>query len=63
MKDLVFMGDILFLTKYRVSSEGVSLMDETNNLLSQVVRKTTRTDRNRLKVIKFAVTSCNVICY
>jgi hypothetical protein len=57
------MGDILFLTKYRVSSEGVSLMDETNNLLSQVVRKTTRTDRNRLKVIKFAVTSCNVICY
>jgi len=40
MKDLEFMGDILSGTKYRVSPEGVSLMDETNNLLSQVAHKT-----------------------
>ena len=32
MKDLDFRGNILSGTKYRVSPEGVSLMDETNNL-------------------------------
>ena len=29
----------------------------------QVVHKTTRANCNMLKVIKFAVTSCNIICY
>jgi len=43
MKDLEFMGNILSGTKYRVSPEGVSLMDETNNLVKQVAHKTTRT--------------------
>ena len=57
MKDLDFRGNILSGTKYRVSPEGVSLMDETNNLAKQVVHKTTRTNCNRLKAIKFAVTS------
>jgi hypothetical protein len=38
MKDLDFMGNILSGTKYRVSPEGVSLMDETNNLAKQVER-------------------------
>jgi hypothetical protein len=38
MKDLEFMGNILSGTKYRVSPEGVSLMDETNNLAKQVGR-------------------------
>jgi len=37
-KDLEFMGNILSGTKYRVSPEGVSLMDETNNLAKQVGR-------------------------
>ena len=32
------MGNILSGTKYRVSPEGVSLMDETNNLAKQVER-------------------------
>jgi len=36
MKDLDFRGNILSGTKYRVSPEGVSLMDETNNLAKQV---------------------------
>jgi hypothetical protein len=36
MKDLDFMGNILSGTRYRVSPEGVSLMDETNNLAKQV---------------------------
>jgi hypothetical protein len=40
MKDLEFMGNILSGTKYRASPEGVSLKDETNNLLSQIVHKT-----------------------
>jgi len=57
MKDLEFRGDILSGTKYRVSPEGASLMDETNNLLSQIVHKTTRTNCNRLKAIKFALIS------
>ena len=30
MKDLDFRDNILSATKYRVSPEGVSLMDETN---------------------------------
>jgi hypothetical protein len=47
MKDLGFMGNILSGTKYRVSPEGVSHMDETNNLLCQVVHKTTRTNCNQ----------------
>jgi len=38
MKDLEFMGNILSGTKYRVSPEGVSLMDEMNNLAKQVGR-------------------------
>jgi len=53
----------LSATKYRDSPEGVSLMGETNNLVKQLVHKTTRTNCNRLKAIKFAVTSCNIICY
>jgi len=32
------MNNILSGTKYRVSPEGVSLMDETNNLASQLER-------------------------
>ena len=32
------MGNILSGTKYRVSPEGVSLMDETNNLAKQTGR-------------------------
>ena len=36
MKDLDSRGNILSGTKYRVSPEGVSLMDETNNLAMQV---------------------------
>jgi hypothetical protein len=36
MKDLDFRDDILSGTKYRVSPEGVSLMDETNNLAKLV---------------------------
>ena len=47
MKDLDFRGNILSGTKYRISPEGVSLMDETNNLLCQVVHKSTRTSCNR----------------
>ena len=47
MKDLEFRGNILSGTEYRVNLEGVSLMDETSNLLSQVVHKTTRTDCSR----------------
>jgi hypothetical protein len=39
MKDLDFKGNILSGTKYRVSPEGVSLMDETNNLAKRLVRK------------------------
>ena len=38
MKDLDFRGNILSGTKYRVSPEGVSLMDETNSLAKQVGR-------------------------
>ena len=38
MKDLDFMDNILSGTKYCVSPEGVSLMDETNNLAKQVGR-------------------------
>ena len=38
MKDLDFRGNILSGTKYRVSPEGVSLMEETNNLVKQVGR-------------------------
>jgi hypothetical protein len=37
MKDLDFMGNILSGTKYRDSPEGVSLMDETNNLAKLLV--------------------------
>ena len=33
-----FMNNILSGTKYRVSPEGVSLMDETNNLASHLER-------------------------
>ena len=33
-----FMNNILSGTKYRVSAEGVSLMDETNNLVSHLER-------------------------
>jgi len=33
-----FMTNILSGTKYRVSPEGVSLMDETNNLASHLER-------------------------
>jgi hypothetical protein len=33
-----FMNNILSGTKYRVSPEGVSLMDETNNLASHLGR-------------------------
>jgi len=40
MKDLDFRDNILSATKYRVSPEGVSLMDETNNLAKQAARKT-----------------------
>jgi len=54
MKDLDFMGDILSGTKYRVSPEGVSLMDETNNLAKNlpeknIVHKTTRTICDRIR--------------
>jgi len=35
---VVFMNNILSGTKYRVSPEGVSLMDETNNLASHLGR-------------------------
>jgi hypothetical protein len=38
MKDLEFRGNILSGTKYRVSPEGVSLMDETNKLAKRVGR-------------------------
>ena len=38
MKDLEFRGNILSVTKYRASPEGVGLMDETNNLAKQVVQ-------------------------
>jgi len=38
MKDLDFRNNILSGIKYRVSPEGVSLMDETNNLAKQVGR-------------------------
>jgi hypothetical protein len=34
-----FMNNILSGTKYRVSPEGVSLMDETNNLAVQLAHK------------------------
>jgi len=35
-----FMNNIVSGTKYRVSPEGVSLMDETNNLASHLERFT-----------------------
>ena len=34
-----FMNNILSGTKYRASPEGVSLMDETSNLLNQLAPK------------------------
>jgi len=37
MKDLDFRGNILSGTKYRVSPERVSLMDETNNLAKNLL--------------------------
>jgi hypothetical protein len=40
MKDLDFSGNISSGTKYRLSPEGVSFMDETNNLDKQIVHKT-----------------------
>jgi hypothetical protein len=40
MKDLEFTGNVFSGTKYRVSPEGVSLMDETNNRAKQVGRLT-----------------------
>ena len=39
MKDLDFRGNILSGTKYRVSPEGVSLMDETNNLAINLLER------------------------
>ena len=39
MKDLDFRGNILLGTKYRVSPEGVSLMDETNNLAKNLLER------------------------
>jgi len=39
MKDLEFMGDILSGTKYRVSPEGVSLMDEMSNLAINLLER------------------------
>ena len=39
MKDLEFRGNILSGTKYRVSPEGVSLMDETNNLAINLLER------------------------
>jgi len=39
MKDLDFRGNILSGTKYRVSPEGVSLMDETSNLAINLLER------------------------
>jgi len=39
MKDLEFRSNILSGTKYRVSPEGVSLMDETNNLAKNLMER------------------------
>ena len=39
MRDLDFRGNILSGTKYRVSPEGVSLMDETNNLAINLLER------------------------
>jgi len=39
MKNLDFMVNILSGTKYRVSPEGVILMDETNNLAKNLLER------------------------
>jgi hypothetical protein len=40
MKDLDFSGNIFSGTKYRVSPDGGSLMDETNNSVKQLEQST-----------------------